>query len=134
MFDVFFLFAVAGGFLEGFDDEGGGGWFDGDGGLTVLDGEFDGDALWRGEKGLLLCWCYGGGECIAYESFLGKNIYVSRGFFFGGGVEGGQEDFTQSPVALAISSPTFLGDRPRGPIWRNARFSFFILFSSLRCC
>lgn len=23
---------------------------------------------------------------------------------------------TQSPVALAISSPTFLGDRPRGPI------------------
>ncbi|KAL2281458.1 hypothetical protein FJTKL_11621 [Diaporthe vaccinii] len=23
---------------------------------------------------------------------------------------------TQSPVALAISSPTFLGERPRGPI------------------
>jgi hypothetical protein len=23
---------------------------------------------------------------------------------------------TQSPVAFAISSPTFLGDRPRGPI------------------
>ena len=23
---------------------------------------------------------------------------------------------TQSPVALAISSPTFLGDRPKGPI------------------
>jgi len=23
---------------------------------------------------------------------------------------------TQSPVALAISSPTFLGDKPRGPI------------------
>ena len=23
---------------------------------------------------------------------------------------------TQSPVALAISSPTFFGDRPRGPI------------------
>lgn len=45
MFDVFFFFAVAGGFLEGFDDKGGGGRFDGDGGLTVLDGEFDGDAL-----------------------------------------------------------------------------------------
>lgn len=45
MFDVFFFFAVARGFLEGFDDERGGGGFDGDGGLTVLDGEFDGDAL-----------------------------------------------------------------------------------------
>lgn len=29
-------------------------------------------------------------------------------FFFG---------HTQSPVALAISSPTFLGERPRGPIF-----------------
>ena len=25
-------------------------------------------------------------------------------------------DHTQSPVALAMSSPTFFGDRPRGPI------------------
>lgn len=33
------------------------------------------------------------------------------------GCEGGSEAFrTQSPVALAISSPTFLGERPRGPI------------------
>lgn len=27
------------------------------------------------------------------------------------------EQLTQSPVALAISSPTFLGERPRGPIF-----------------
>lgn len=35
-------------------------------------------------------------------------------------------EITQSPVALAISSPTFLGDRPRGPICRVVRsvFSF----------
>lgn len=48
MFDVFLLFAVAGGLFEGFDDEGGGGRFDGDGGLPVLDREFDGYALWGG--------------------------------------------------------------------------------------
>ena len=47
MFDILLLFAVAWGFFEGFYDEGGSGGFDGDGGLTVLDGEFYGDALLR---------------------------------------------------------------------------------------
>lgn len=31
-------------------------------------------------------------------------------------VHGWRDCHTQSPVAFAISSPTFLGDRPRGPI------------------
>lgn len=57
----------------------------------------------------------------SYESFLG--IHVSRVFwgvvYFGKG-----EKVTQSPVALAISSPTFLGDRPRGPILRVVRSVF----------
>lgn len=44
MFDVFFFFAITGGFFEGFDDEGGSGGDDFDFGLTVLDNEFDGDA------------------------------------------------------------------------------------------
>ena len=42
MFDVLLLFAVTRGLLERTDDEGGGGGNHGDGGLTVLDGEFDG--------------------------------------------------------------------------------------------
>jgi hypothetical protein len=40
--DVLLLLSVAWWFLEGLDDEGGGGWDDGDGGLTILDGEADG--------------------------------------------------------------------------------------------
>lgn len=42
--DVLFLLAVTGGLLQGADDEGRGGRNDGDGGLTVLDGELDRDA------------------------------------------------------------------------------------------
>lgn len=42
VFDVFFFFVVMGGFFEGVDDEGRGGRDDGNGGLMVLDGEFDG--------------------------------------------------------------------------------------------
>lgn len=38
------LLAVSGGLLEGADDEGGGGGHNGDGGLTVLDGELNGHA------------------------------------------------------------------------------------------
>ena len=41
--DVLLLLAVPRGLLQGLDDEGGGGWDDRDGGLTVLDGELDGD-------------------------------------------------------------------------------------------
>lgn len=40
--DVLFLLSVTRGFLEGFDDQRGSGWHDGDGGLTVLDREFHG--------------------------------------------------------------------------------------------
>ena len=41
--DVLFLLSVTWWLLEGADDEGGSGWNDGDGGLTILDGELDGD-------------------------------------------------------------------------------------------
>lgn len=39
--DVLLLLAIAGGLLEGADDEGGGSGDNGDGGLTVLDSELD---------------------------------------------------------------------------------------------
>ena len=42
--DVLLLLAVPGRLLEGLDDEGRGGGNDRDGGLTVLDGQLDGDA------------------------------------------------------------------------------------------
>jgi len=42
--DVLRLLPVALGLLERLDDQGGGGGDDGDLGLTVLDGELDGDA------------------------------------------------------------------------------------------
>ena len=42
--DVLLLFAVTRGLLEGLDDQRGGGGNDRDGGLTVLDGQADGDA------------------------------------------------------------------------------------------
>ena len=44
MLDVLLLLAVSGRLLKGLDDEGGSGGNDGDGGLTVLDGELHGDA------------------------------------------------------------------------------------------
>ena len=87
MLDVFFFLSISGWFFESLDDEGGCGWDDRDGGLTVLDGEFDGDT----ESFLQMCEQ---SSPPHWQSFL----------------------FTQSPVALAISSPTFFGDRPRGPI------------------
>ena len=92
--DVLLLLAVSRGLLDGLDDQGGGGGNDGDSGLTVLDGELDGDAealLLVGRKKL-------GSACYS--------LPIAHSRFF----------HTQSPVALAISSPTFLGDRPRGPI------------------
>lgn len=42
--DVLLLLAVTGRLLEGLDDKGRGGGNNGDGGLTVLDGQADGDA------------------------------------------------------------------------------------------
>ena len=44
MLDVLLLLAVTRWLLEGLDDEGRGGWNNGDGGLTVLDGKTDGNA------------------------------------------------------------------------------------------
>lgn len=44
MLDVLLLLSVAGRLLEGFDDEGRGGGNDGDGGLSVLDGELYGNS------------------------------------------------------------------------------------------
>jgi len=41
--DVLLLLSVSGWLLEGFDDEGGGGWDDRYSGLTVLDGQSNGD-------------------------------------------------------------------------------------------
>lgn len=100
--DVLLLLAVARGLLQGADDKGRGGGDDGNGGLTVLDRELDGDAetLLRVVK-LRTCKL----------RILGV---VSRLVRRGSGMAGGFR--TQSPVALAMSSPTFLGERPRGPI------------------
>jgi len=88
--DVLLLLAIAGGFLEGADDQGRRSGNDGDSGLTVLNGELDSDT-----ETLLL---------IGMWSVLFHHCSVPGRMH------------TQSPVALAISSPTFLGDRPRGPI------------------
>lgn len=87
--DVLLLLAVAGGLLQGLDNEGRCGGNDRDLGLTILDGELDSHA----------------------QAFLFTSLTRSR-----------CEQLvvscvrTQSPVALAMSSPTFLGERPRGPI------------------
>ncbi len=43
MLDVLFLLSVTGRFFQSSDDKGRGGGNDGDSGLTVLDGELDGD-------------------------------------------------------------------------------------------
>lgn len=43
MLDVLLLLAVTRWLLESLDDKGGGGWNNGDGGLTVLDGKTDGN-------------------------------------------------------------------------------------------
>lgn len=44
MLDVLLLLSVPRGFLKGFYDKGRSGGDDGDGGLTVLDGELDSDS------------------------------------------------------------------------------------------
>jgi len=89
--DVLLLLPVARGLLEGLDDEGRGGWDNRDRGLTVLDGKTDGDT----------------------ESFLLRRTQLVPLLPLFVGFVGLH---TQSPVAFAISSPTFLGERPRGPI------------------
>lgn len=89
--DVLLLLAVTGRLLEGLDDQGRGGRDDRDGGLTVLDGELDSHA----QAFLLFQWV----------SFAKLPLIISFNVIL-----------TQSPVALAMSSPTFFGDRPRGPI------------------
>lgn len=88
--DVLLLLAVTRGLLEGLDDQGGSGGNNRDLSLTVLDGEPDGHT----------------------ETFLYPRrwpISLMPCCFMS------LEVLTQSPVFLAISSPIFLGDRPRGP-------------------
>jgi hypothetical protein len=89
--DVLFLLSVSRGLLQGFDDKGRSRGDDGDGSLSVLNSELYCDAeafLW---KTILLEW----------QPQTGVRIVC----------------LTQSPVAFAMSSPTFFGDRPRGPIF-----------------
>jgi len=87
--DVLLLLAVTWRLLQSLDDEGRSRWDDRDGGLTVLDGESDGDT----------------------ETLLQRLLkFVLQSFAI-------SFERTQSPVALAISSPTFFGERPRGPIF-----------------
>jgi hypothetical protein len=89
--DILLLFAVTGRFLQGLDDQSRGSRDDGDGGLTVLNSELNGDSQ------TFLDFAMSSVGCSAIKI---RNMAMP----------------TQSPVALAISSPTFFGDRPRGPI------------------
>ena len=91
MLDVLFLLSVSRRLLQGFDDERGGGGDDGNGSLSVLDGELYCDTK------TFLC------STLLLECQPGTNVQSLC--------------LTQSPVAFAISSPTFFGDRPRGPIF-----------------
>jgi hypothetical protein len=89
--DVLFLLSISRGLLQGFDDERGGGGDDGNGSLSVLDGKLYCDTKTFLYSTLLL-------ECQPRTD--GQSFCL-----------------TQSPVAFAMSSPTFFGDRPRGPIF-----------------
>lgn len=99
--DVLLLLAVTGGLLESLDDERRGGGNDRDGSLTILDRKSDRDA----------------------ETFLdNEDDRVSKssdGINTRRRVRASIDAFvrvlTQSTVALAMSSPIFLGDRPKGP-------------------
>ncbi len=90
VFDVLLLLAVARRLLERADDERRGRGHDRHGGLSVLDGELDGDA-----------------ETFLWEPGVSARAHRESRLF---------PELTQSPVAFAMSSPTFLGERPRGPI------------------
>lgn len=90
MLNVLLLLSVTGWLLECSDDQRRSGGDDRHCGLTVLDGELYGDP----------------------ETFLQQHQNPIAGSIVGMG--GGP---TQSPVAFAISSPTFFGERPRGPIF-----------------
>lgn len=115
--DVLLLLAVARRLLEGADDQGGGSRDNGDGGLTVLDGELAGDAqalLFGCKKSFVSLSIFLQIPPTQLEVGLGMFEVVCARVNAGGGGEGRMR--TQSPVALAMSSPTFLGERPRGPI------------------
>lgn len=88
--DVLLLLTVTRGLLESLDNQGGSGGNDRDGGLTVLDGEAD-----RDTETLPVTT-----EKICLSAHRSSHQHLRRSTY----------------VALAISSPTFLGDRPRGPI------------------
>lgn len=86
--DVLLLLAVTRRLLEGLDDERRGGRNNRDLSLTVLDGQLDGDT-----------------KTFLFMASVPNSVLPQMARIL-----------TQSPVALAISSPTFLGDKPRGPI------------------
>lgn len=87
--DILLLLSVSGWLLQRLDDERRGRWDDGNGGLSVLDGKLHCDT-----------------KTFLYFELVRPAISVYPQNIVP----------TQSPVAFAISSPTFFGDRPRGPI------------------
>ena len=86
MFDVLFFLSVPRRLLKSSYHEGRGRGDHGNSGLSILDRELDGHT----------------------QTFL--RVLSSQALSVV------DDKRTQSPVALAISSPTFLGERPRGPI------------------
>jgi hypothetical protein len=92
VFDILLLLPVSGRLFQGADDKGGCRRDDADGSLSVLDGQLDCDA----ETFLYAMNVSRSFEAIRFETAVSKR--------------------TQSPVALAMSSPTFFGESPRGPI------------------
>ena len=93
--DVLLLLAVPGGLLKGLDDEGRSGGNDGDGGLTVLDGQLDGDAQTLPVAGGL-------GDIFTDLCRIVSNCFSQR-------------RMRNSALARLVKY-ALLGERPRGPI------------------
>jgi hypothetical protein len=106
--DVLLLLAVTGRLLKGLDDEGRGGGNDGDGSLTVLDAELDGDteSFLYGELDIEISPYLEFGVTYPVSSGLG-DIFTdllgrqTKGTDLGG-KSGGGSDFTTSGTEVAI--------------------------------